>query len=76
VGSSRSPETAKLGVPSIRLDYADFSTIPAALEGVERLFILTGYTVDMLRQGKAQGSLGLIFSDRAALRFGQSQIGQ
>jgi uncharacterized protein YbjT (DUF2867 family) len=53
VGSSRSPETAKLGVPAVRLDYADFSTIPAALEGVERLFILTGYTVEMLRQSKA-----------------------
>lgn len=53
VGSSRSPDTAQLGVPAVRLDYSEFSTIPAALEGVERLFILTGYTVEMLRQSKA-----------------------
>ena len=53
VGSSRSPDNANLGVPSVRLDYTDFSTIPVALEGVERLFILTGYTVEMLRQSKA-----------------------
>ena len=53
VGASRSPDTARLGVPAVRLDYTDFSTIPAALAGVERLFILTGYTVEMLRQSKA-----------------------
>ena len=53
VGASRLPDTANLGVPCVFLDFADFSTIPAALEGVERLFILTGYTVDMLRQSKA-----------------------
>jgi NAD(P)H dehydrogenase (quinone) len=53
VGSSRSPDSANIGVPAVRLDYGDFATIGPALEGVDRLFILTGYTVDMLRQSKA-----------------------
>jgi NAD(P)H dehydrogenase (quinone) len=53
VGSSRAPETADLGVPMLRLDYSDFATIERVLDGVDRLFILTGYTVDMLKQSKA-----------------------
>lgn len=53
VASSRAPETADLGVPVVRLDYDQSETIAPALDSVERLFLLTGYTVEMLRQSKA-----------------------
>lgn len=53
VGASRSPDTTGLDIPMVLLDFEDFSTIEPALEGVDRLFIVTGYTVDMLRQSKA-----------------------
>jgi NAD(P)H dehydrogenase (quinone) len=53
VAAARNPEmVAKLGVPSVHLDLDDFSTFAPALEGVDRLFMATGYTVDMLRQSK------------------------
>jgi NAD(P)H dehydrogenase (quinone) len=52
--SSRAPaKAADLGVPVVLLDYDRRETIAPALEGVDRLFILTAYTVDMLRQSKA-----------------------
>ena len=35
------------------LDLDDEATHLAALQGIERLFVVTGYTVDMLRQSKA-----------------------
>lgn len=34
------------------IDLDDFSTYEDALQGVQRLFMVTGYTVDMLNQGK------------------------
>jgi len=37
----------------VRLDYDQSETIAPALDGVERLFLLSGYTVDMPRQSKA-----------------------
>ena len=40
------------GVASVILDLDDDTTHHAALEGVDRLFLMTGYTVDMLRQSK------------------------
>jgi NAD(P)H dehydrogenase (quinone) len=40
------------GIPAVILDLDDDSTHHAALEGVDRLFLMTGYTVDMLRQSK------------------------
>ena len=53
VAAARNPEkAAKLGVPSVHLELDDFSTFAPALEGVDRLFMATGYTVDMLRQSK------------------------
>jgi uncharacterized protein YbjT (DUF2867 family) len=57
VAAVRSPEkaaafTAK-GVSTVMLDFDDESTHLPALKGVDRLFIVTGYTVDMLRQSKA-----------------------
>lgn len=38
---------------AVYLDLADPRTFPDALQGVETLFLLTGYTVDMLVQSKA-----------------------
>ena len=53
----RSPEkaaafTAK-NLATVILDLDDESTHLPALEGIDRLFLVTGYTVDMLRQSKA-----------------------
>jgi NAD(P)H dehydrogenase (quinone) len=54
VAASRSPEKAtNLGVPVVHLDLDRFETLAPALEGVERIFLATGYTIDMLRQSKA-----------------------
>jgi NAD(P)H dehydrogenase (quinone) len=53
VAATRSPEKAgDLGVPTVRLDLDQLETIAPALQGVERVFMVTGYTVDMLRQSK------------------------
>ncbi|MBD1394215.1 SDR family oxidoreductase [Mucilaginibacter glaciei] len=41
------------GIETVILDFDDESTYTAALQGVDRLLIVTGYTVDMLRQSKA-----------------------
>lgn len=52
----RKPEQAetftKRGIPTVNLDLDDLSTYEQALQGVQRLFMVTGYTVDMLSQGK------------------------
>jgi NAD(P)H dehydrogenase (quinone) len=45
-------KAASLGVPSVHLDLDDFSTFAPALEGIDRIFMATGYTIDMLRQSK------------------------
>ncbi len=53
VAAARNPEkAARLAVPSVYLDLDDFSTFAPALEGIDRIFMATGYTVDMLRQSK------------------------
>jgi NAD(P)H dehydrogenase (quinone) len=41
-----------LEVPVVHLDLDDIDTFAAALDKVDRLFMATGYTVDMLRQSK------------------------
>lgn len=41
------------GISTVILDLDDESTHLPALEGIDRLFVVTGYTVDMLRQSKA-----------------------
>jgi uncharacterized protein YbjT (DUF2867 family) len=41
------------GIASVVLDLDDEETYLPALQGVDRLFLMTGYTVDMLRQSKA-----------------------
>ncbi len=52
----RKPEQAetfaKRGIATVHLDLDDLSTYEKALQGVKRLFMITGYTVDMLSQGK------------------------
>ena len=53
IAAARNREKAsKLGVSSVHLDLDDFSTFAPALEGIDRIFMATGYTVDMLRQSK------------------------
>ena len=53
IAAARNPDkAAKLGVPYVHLDLDDFSTFAPALEGIARIFMATGYTVDMLRQSK------------------------
>lgn len=55
VATSR-PEQAEQwkseGKDAVVLDLNDSETFPAALKGVERVFLLTGYTADMLFQSK------------------------
>ncbi len=57
VAAVRSPEKAAAfsakGIRSVILDLDDEDTHVPALEGIDRVFVLTGYTVDMLRQSKA-----------------------
>lgn len=52
----RKPEQAeqflKRGIKTVLLDLDDLSTYEDALQGVQRLFMVTGYTVDMMNQGK------------------------
>lgn len=41
------------GIATVILDFDDESTHQPAFEGIDRVLIVTGYTVDMLRQSKA-----------------------
>ncbi len=51
---TRSPEkAAALGMRSVHLDLDRPETIRPALERIDSVFLLTGYSVDMLRQSKA-----------------------
>jgi uncharacterized protein YbjT (DUF2867 family) len=53
IAAARNPEkAADLGLPVVYLDLDKFETIEPALQGIDRAFLLTGYTVDMLRQSK------------------------
>jgi NAD(P)H dehydrogenase (quinone) len=56
VRASRSPETVgewlDEGRCAVQLDLDDTLTFPAALEGIDRLFVMTGYTVAMTHQTK------------------------
>jgi uncharacterized protein YbjT (DUF2867 family) len=53
---SRDPDSVERwrseGRSAARLDLDDARTFPAALEGVDRLFVMTGYTVAMTHQTK------------------------
>ncbi|MDQ2832403.1 MAG: SDR family oxidoreductase [Acidobacteriota bacterium] len=53
VAAARTPAKAEhLGVAVVTLDLDKVDTFPPALEGVDRIFMATGYTIDMLRQSK------------------------
>src|ERR1700712_135721 len=54
IAAGRSKEKAKkLGVAWRELDYDIASTLGPALEGIQAIFMVTDYTVGMLRQSKA-----------------------
>ena len=56
VRASRNPETIRQwrnqGRSAVHLDLDDARTFPTALEGIDRLFVMTGYTVAMTHQTK------------------------
>ena len=53
LAAARSPEKAKeLGVPVVYLDLDKPESIAPALQGIDRAFLATGYTIDMMRQSK------------------------
>ena len=56
VRASRNPETVALwlkqGKQAIYLDLDDPDTFPAALEGIDRVFLMAGYTAAMTEQAK------------------------
>ncbi len=51
--SAKAAAFKQQGIASVILDLDDESTHLPALDGIDRLFVVTGYTVDMLRQSKA-----------------------
>lgn len=54
IAGARSPsKAAHLGVEVRELDFDRPETLASALNGVDRVFMLTGYTVDMFRQSKS-----------------------
>jgi NAD(P)H dehydrogenase (quinone) len=54
VAAARNPEKARgLGVPVVLFDYDREETLAPALAGVDSIFMLTGYTVDMMKQSYA-----------------------
>jgi uncharacterized protein YbjT (DUF2867 family) len=56
VRASRNPETVALwlkqGKQAVYLDLDDPDTFPAALEGIDRVFLMAGYTAAMTEQAK------------------------
>lgn len=53
LAAARTPQKAQhLGVSVVSLDLDQFETLAPALDGIDRIFMVTGYTVDMLRQSK------------------------
>src|SRR5439155_24813977 len=56
VRASRNPEAIEHwrndGRSAVQLDLDDARTFPAALEGIDRLFVMTGYSVAMTHQTK------------------------
>jgi NAD(P)H dehydrogenase (quinone) len=53
IAAARDTDKARaLGVPVVYLDLDRIDTFAAALQNVERVFMATGYTVDMFRQSK------------------------
>ncbi len=64
VVAARWPDkAADLGYPVMHFDYDRYQTVAPALAGVDRQFIVTGYTADMLRHSK-------VLIDQAKSRIG------
>lgn len=57
VAAVRSPAKAQVleaqGIRTVILDFDKEETLAPALQGIDRAFLMTGYSVDMLRQSKA-----------------------
>jgi uncharacterized protein YbjT (DUF2867 family) len=58
------------GLDAVKLDLDDPNTFGSALAGVERLFLLTGYTVDMLAQSKTIVDAALIAGVKHIVHLG------
>jgi NAD(P)H dehydrogenase (quinone) len=53
IAAVRNPEKAtNLGVSAVHLDLDKIETIEPALHDIDRAFLVTGYTIDMMRQSK------------------------
>jgi putative NADH-flavin reductase len=53
IAAARNPNKAQhLGVPVVYLDLDKIEMFAPALDGIDRIFMATGYTIDMLRQSK------------------------
>ncbi|MEM9103717.1 MAG: NmrA family NAD(P)-binding protein [Pseudomonadota bacterium] len=49
---SQASEFANQGITPVHLDLDDVSTLPNALQNTDSLLLITGYTVDMIKQSK------------------------
>jgi len=52
VAAARNPGRVDLGVRQVHFDYDDADSMARALSGVDRVLMVTGYTIDKLIQGK------------------------
>jgi NAD(P)H dehydrogenase (quinone) len=52
IAGVRSPGNAELGVTQVCFDFNDPDSMARALVGIDRVLMVTGYTVDKLMQGK------------------------
>lgn len=53
IAAARNPEKAThLGISVVHLDLDQIETIEPALKDIDRAFLVTGYTIDMMRQSK------------------------
>jgi NAD(P)H dehydrogenase (quinone) len=53
IAAARNPEKAAyLGVSVVHLDLDLIETIEPALKDIDRAFLVTGYSIDMMRQSK------------------------
>jgi NAD(P)H dehydrogenase (quinone) len=49
----KAEEFRRQGIQTVPLDLNSVESVRAAVRAVDRVFLMTGYTVDMLRQSKA-----------------------
>jgi len=63
-GEKARERAAAQGIRTVHLDYADPSSVEQAVQGIDRLFLVTGYSVEMLMHSK----LVLDAASRAGVR--------